>query len=293
MQAPFISMILPTRGRVNSLRRFLESVVIYTDRPHQLEIILVIDEDDRESIAFEFPGLCIKKRIVRPGQSMGMLNQFGFEVSDGRYLMLANDDVVIKTHHWDSVLKSTLDKWKDKMVLAHINDLIFQQTLCTFPIVSREYCEIAQGICPTGFHKYAIDDHIFSTFRIAAALGANRIIFFPFIIFSHLNYSVQSGRRLYNINPDIKSQDELLFHKLHDKRLNVAVEICCRTGIDPSLKRIRKMRQDGNSYRNALLPSRMHLGRPKWREFNIAVGAAFSQFYLKDIIRRLANKDTF
>jgi glycosyltransferase involved in cell wall biosynthesis len=292
LKPPFISMILPTRGRVSSLQRFLKSIILHTDQPHQLEIILVIDKDDRESIEFEFPDLLIKKRIVRPGQSMGSLNQAGFEVSSGRYLMLVNDDVVIQTDHWDNKLRSVLDKYTDSVILAHVNDLIFHHVLCSFPIVSREYCEIAKGICPIGFNKYNIDDHIFATFRITAALGASRIIFFPFIIFNHLNYVMQSGRRTYSINPEIKAQDEILFHKLHEERLSVAVELCRRTGLAPSIKRILKLKRDRNASRVAPWPSKVYLGLPKWQEFNLVMNSAIRQISLKELIRHIADKNS-
>jgi hypothetical protein len=284
-------MILPTRDRMSSLQRFLKSVTLHTDQPHQLEIILVIDEDDRESMEFEFPDLLIKKQIVQPGQSMGSLNQAGFEVSSGRYLMLVNDDIVIQTDHWDNKLRSVLHKYSDRVILAHVNDLIFHHVLCSFPIVSREYCEIANGICPTGFNKYNIDDHIFATFRMTAALGASRIIFFPFIIFNHLNYTMQSGRREYLINPEIKAQDEVLFHKLYEERLSVAIELCRRTGIEPSNKKILKLKRDRNVSRIAPWPSKVHLGRPKWQEFNLFMNAAIRQINLKELIRHLADKN--
>ena len=286
MKQPFISMILPTRGRVNSLERFLKSITRHTDQPHQIEIILVIDKDDHESIEFKFPDLIIKKRIVHSGQSMGSLNQAGFEVSSGRYLMLANDDIEIQTDHWDSTLKSVLDKYRDSVILAHVNDLIFRHRLCTFPIVSREYCEIANGICPVGFTRYDIDDHIFATFRIAAALGASRIIFFPFIIFNHLNYNMQSGRRKYSINPEIKAQDDDLFNTLYGERLFVAIELCRRAGFEPSVKRILELERNKNASHFARRPFKLHIGRPKLREFNLVLNAAFPQINLNELIRR-------
>lgn len=281
MEPPFISMILPTRCRVKLLQQFLRSIMIHSDHPGQLEIILVVDDDDRETIEFDFPYLRIKKQIVQPGQSMGALNQAGFAVSSGHYLMLVNDDIVIQTDHWDRTLRSALDHRKDNVILAHVNDLVFQHRLSIFPIVSRQYCEIAKGICPTGFSRYRIDNHIFSTFRMAAILGAHPIIFFPFVIFNHLNYIVKSGRRTYltnpGINPEIEAQDDIIFWKLYEERLSVAIELCRRNGIEPSVKAIHKLKRTKNSYHYASWPSRVYLGRPNLQEFSLALRMAFQQ----------------
>jgi glycosyltransferase involved in cell wall biosynthesis len=286
-------MILPTKRRVESLQRFLKSIAVHTDRSDELEIILVIDEDDSESVEFEFPDLRIKKKIVRPGQSMGSLNQAGFEVSGGRYLMLVNDDIQIQTDGWDNTLRSVLDNHRDSVVLAHVNDLRWHHRLCIFPIISRQYCEIAGSICPTGFSRYRIDDHIFSTFRIAAALGVSRIIFFPFIIFSHLNYSMQSGRpAYYSHNPEIEARDEALFQTLYEERLRVAAELCRRAGKAPSNEAILKLKRNRKSLNSALWPSQVYLGRPSLQEFSLVLRAAMQQITLQKIIRIFAKKRT-
>lgn len=274
MESAFISMVLPTRGRVSSLQRFLRSIMVQTHKPDQLEIIVVVDEDDHESIEFKFPELRIAKKVVQPGQTMGYLNQAGFEVSTGKYIMLVNDDIVIQTEHWDRKLKAVLDKHKNNIVLAHVNDLLFQQELCVFPMISRQYCEIAGGICPVGFNRYRIDNHIFAAFKMVTALGCDSTIFFPFIIFKHLNNIMQSETPRYLIHQAIEAKDEVLFQKLHEERLNVAIEICRRNGIEPSDKAILKLKRDRNAPYNTRWPSKVHLGRPRWQEFNLAMRAA-------------------
>jgi hypothetical protein len=247
-----------------------------------------VDEDDHESIEFEFPGLRIKKVVLAPGQSMGSLNQRGYEASSGRYIMLANDDVVLQTKHWDQTLRGVLGRCRDGVILAHVNDLVFQHRLCIFPIVSREYCEIAKGICPTGYSRYRIDDHIFATYGLAAALGVKRRIFFPFIIFEHLNFTIQSGRPTYSLNPEIEAMDEVLFRELHEERLRVATELCHWAGVEPSKKVTLRLMQSRDASHFALWPSKIHWGHPSWREFWLTIRATLRQLDFSRMARRLA-----
>src|SRR5581483_2349361 len=110
--------------------------------------VLVIDADDHTSLAFRFECLYLQQVVVPPGLPMGALNMAGYGASTGRYLMLLNDDVVARTRYWDRRVLSCLRRYPDGIVLVHTNDRLFGEQLCTFPIVSRRYCEIAGGICP-------------------------------------------------------------------------------------------------------------------------------------------------
>src|SRR5205085_2583734 len=91
---PNFSLIVPTRQRTDQLARLLESLAATTADPAALEVVLVVDADDRDSIEFTFERFPIKKVVVEPGLTMGTLNSKGYEASAGRYLMLLNDDVV-------------------------------------------------------------------------------------------------------------------------------------------------------------------------------------------------------
>src|SRR5439155_17615079 len=86
--APAISLIVPTRRRTPQLRRFLDSLAATASRPHDLEVILVLDEDDEETRAFRYDGLPVRRAVVAPGLTMGAWNMAGYEASPGRYLML-------------------------------------------------------------------------------------------------------------------------------------------------------------------------------------------------------------
>src|SRR5260370_30837925 len=71
---PTFSLIVPTRGRIEQLRRLLDSLVATAAHPVLLEVVLVVDEDDLPSVQFKYDGLSLKRVVLPPGQTMGQLN---------------------------------------------------------------------------------------------------------------------------------------------------------------------------------------------------------------------------
>src|SRR5947209_6268747 len=140
---PTLSLLVPTRQRVAQLRRFLDSLAATASHPEGLEVVLVVDEDDPASAAVRHDALTIRHVLVPPGQTMGALNMAAYEASAGRYVMLLNDDVVARTAVWDDRLLASFRTFPDEIVLVHVNDTLLRENLCTFPAVSRRFCELA------------------------------------------------------------------------------------------------------------------------------------------------------
>src|SRR5262249_38893742 len=176
---PDFSLIVPTRGRPEQLRRFLASVAATARAPDALEVVLVLDDDDSASTCVTDEAIPLRHVVVRPGQTMGALNAAGYGASTGRYVMLLNDDVVVRTPGWDAKIRACFRAFPDEILLVHVNDTVFQKALCTFPIVSRRFCELAGGICPCDYVRYRIDDHIEDVFNLLGVLGPRRSLYLP------------------------------------------------------------------------------------------------------------------
>src|SRR5207249_4787352 len=129
-------------------------------RPESFEVVLVIDADDEPSVAFRHPGLALTHAVGPPGRTMGRLNADGYRSARGDFVMLLNDDVVARTPGWDDKVLARLRRFADGIVLVHVNDTLLREHLCTFPIVSRTFCELAGGVCPEEYVRYRIDDHV-------------------------------------------------------------------------------------------------------------------------------------
>lgn len=182
-----LSLLLPTRGHPDLVRRFLQSVVTTAADVDRVEVILAVDEDDIGSQRISDNRLNLTKVVVPKGLTMGALNRACFDASRGRYVMLVNDDVIVRTKNWDRIVAEEFSGFDDDIALLHVNDLLFQESLCTFPLLSRKAC-LEIGICPDYYRRYSIDDHIFDVYNILAYLGHVRTIYLPEVIFEHKNY---------------------------------------------------------------------------------------------------------
>ncbi|MEQ1845879.1 MAG: glycosyltransferase, partial [Nitrospira sp.] len=220
------SIIIPTRQRVDKLQGLFDSFLAMTHDLSRIEIILVIDDDDESSAAFECPGIHTERVVVKAGLKMGELNMAGYKRSAGQFVMLLNDDVIVRTKDWDEKVLSVFKSFPDGVALVHVNDKIFQEKLCTFPFVSRAFCEEAGGICPPDYVRYRIDDHIYNVFNLLSVLGKTRIIYLPDVIFEHTNTIITaSGRAEYRPNEAVHAVDTKQFDELLPARKELAIRL--------------------------------------------------------------------
>jgi hypothetical protein len=156
---------------------------------------------------------------------MGALNRTGYQASSGAYLMLVNDDVIVRTRGWDEKILACLRRFPDGIVLIHVNDTLLRHHLCTFPLVSRTFCELAGGICPEEYVRYRIDDHIEDVFNLLAVLGERRTVYLPGVVFEHDNFVEQQGNRIYLSEPAILARDAPTFLALFGQRKELALKL--------------------------------------------------------------------
>jgi glycosyltransferase involved in cell wall biosynthesis len=222
---PMLSLIVPTRGRPAQLRAFLDSLCQTAERIAQLEVVLVADEDDAETVAFRHPGITLRRVVVPQGLPMGGLNARGYAAATGDHIMLCNDDVVVRTPGWDGRLRAVFGSFPDGVVLVHVNDGTFKESLCVFPCVSRRYAELAGGICPEGYRRYRIDDHIYNVFNLLALLGEYRIQYLPDVLFEHQNYAASIAGRTYVPDPEIHGRDTEHYLATFPARKDLAAQL--------------------------------------------------------------------
>jgi GT2 family glycosyltransferase/SAM-dependent methyltransferase len=224
--ARLFSIIIPTRGRPDGLRRVLDSFKATTSHLNSLEIILVIDSDDAVTLELDYDEFAVKRVVVEPGLKMGALNMAGYKSSTAQYVMLLNDDVIVRTPGWDENVLAAFRSFADGIVLVHVNDKIFEDKLCTFPFLSRTYCELAGGICPRDYVRYRIDDHIYNVFNLLSVMGKNRILYLPDMVFEHTNHvRTASGGVEYRPDERIHEIDTTRFQELLPERKQLALKL--------------------------------------------------------------------
>jgi hypothetical protein len=235
---PLISLLVPTRGRPAQLRRMLDSVSRTASHPERVEVILVIDEDDPASLATH-PRLTVRHVIGPPRRTMGALNNAGFAASSGEYVMLLNDDVIVRTRGWDAIAIKCFQQFPDPFVLVHVNDTLMRDHLCTFPLTSRAFYELAGEICPTEYERYRIDDHIEDVFNLLAVLGERRVVYLPDVVFEHDNATQHpEAGAVYLSDPAILAADAPRFDALLPLRKQLALRACAAMGARPDAARL-------------------------------------------------------
>jgi glycosyltransferase involved in cell wall biosynthesis len=142
-----ISVLLPTRGRTESLKRSLDSLVDLADSPGSIEILLAFDDDDTASskwfqdnvtehldsagakyTAFSFPRL----GYLRLNEYINNLAR----KSQGDWLFFWGDDAIMNTPGWDSKI-SMIDKFRVLRIPTHNC-----HPYAIFPIVPRQWFEM-------------------------------------------------------------------------------------------------------------------------------------------------------
>jgi ABC-type polysaccharide/polyol phosphate transport system ATPase subunit len=187
-----ISLLLPTRGRSELLRRFLESVLARSERPDLVEVVVYADEDDPSSHGFKVEGLEVRT-LVGPRASMGDYNMACFEGSRGEIVVLGNDDVVIQTRGWDRKVREMHAAMQDRVYLAYPNDLFKGRGLSAFPILSRAACQLLGEPFPRAYRGAFIDYHLLDIFKRLERHGHSRLIYLEDVVFEHMHYRTGKG----------------------------------------------------------------------------------------------------
>jgi glycosyltransferase involved in cell wall biosynthesis len=285
---PLFSLIVPTRGRLAQLRRMLDSVARTASHPERIEVVLVVDADDPASLATH-PHLAVRHVVVAPGRSMGALNNAGFTASSGDYVMLLNDDVIVRTPGWDATALGCFRRFPDPFVLLHVNDTLMRDHLCTFPLTSRAFYELVGEVCPAEYERYRIDDHIEDVFNLLAVLGERRVVYLPDVIFEHDNATLHpEAGAVYLSDPEILAADAPRFDALLPLRKEHALRACNTIGLRPDRERLAAFDAVTDSF--AIRPSgrQIVIRSPWWRG---PADAASRMFELADRARKKSPRD--
>jgi glycosyltransferase involved in cell wall biosynthesis len=182
-----LSLLLPTRDRVQLLKRLFQSIVDTTYDLKNVEIIMCLDDDDTQSHRIEDPRLNIVK-LIGPKSTMGDYNTKCLNQCSGDIIILMNDDLTIETPGWDRIISDFALTIPDGIFMAYPNDTESGRHMCTFPIMSRKTCDILMRPYPSEFESLYIDIHIFDIFTRLKYLGQNRMFYFEKVTFVHNHF---------------------------------------------------------------------------------------------------------
>lgn len=168
-----ISLLCPSRGRPQNLRRMIESVRAVSTI--MSEVVVYVDDDDTAySDLALFSDICIFRgpRICHSDY----WNKCA-ERASGDYLMMVGDDCVFKTPGWDQMVEQAFAVCPDKILMVHGDDCApAGKWFATHPIISRRWVEICGRFTGPWFPGDFADQWIQD---IANTLGRRQ--FLPFV----------------------------------------------------------------------------------------------------------------
>jgi len=216
-----ISILLPTRGRKELAERFIATSYGNCIMPNNVEFILYIDNDDVKSQEINVKNAHITK-IIGDRCSMGKCNMRCLAEANGQIIVLANDDVVVRTRGWDEKIRMMHRSIADQIYLAYPNDLNKGKNLSAFPILSRKTCELISQPFPMLYKGAFIDTHLMEIFIRLKKLGDNRIRYMEDLVFEHLHF--RTGK--VNIDQTYRDRDrfadDMIFLSLGETRKETA-----------------------------------------------------------------------
>ena len=145
---PGISILLPTRGRTTQLDRSISSLIDFADNPADIQWCFGFDNDDQSS--YEYCRENILPKIHATGakysclgfepMGYGRLNEYVNSLahrSSGNWMVFWNDDAVMKSQGWDTVINSHTGKFCLQAFDTHN-----KHPYSIFPIVPRQWLEL-------------------------------------------------------------------------------------------------------------------------------------------------------
>jgi hypothetical protein len=145
---PSISILLPTRGRTDALKRSIMSLINLAQNPEKIQILLGFDSDDDKSVDYFIEHIqsdieaCNARYTCLSFSPMGYLrlNEYVNElakISTGDWLMFWNDDAIMESKGWDQeIIKHTGEFCCLRMPTHN------EHPYAIFPIVPRKWYEL-------------------------------------------------------------------------------------------------------------------------------------------------------
>jgi glycosyltransferase involved in cell wall biosynthesis len=156
-----ITILLPTRKRVETLKKSIESLIKTSKHPDKLQFLFAVDDDDIDTINF-------LKSTSYPNQGVLTFKPMGYEnihkynntlalYAHGKWLMFFNDDALMTTYNWDTKI---MDRGSNFRVLR-----VKEQTshpYAIFPIFPRDWFMLLDHISLHGQNDAWISEIAYS-----------------------------------------------------------------------------------------------------------------------------------
>ena len=113
-----VSLLCPTRQRTKKFLRFIESIIEHTENLNNLELLVLIDEDEKFVSEYEnlIKEINLKQNFIKLYKKSLKSNpermNFLYSKSNGEIILPVNDDMIFLTNNWDNYLRNDFNKCK-------------------------------------------------------------------------------------------------------------------------------------------------------------------------------------
>jgi glycosyltransferase involved in cell wall biosynthesis len=225
-----ISILVPTRKRVQNVKRLIESVYNTAQNIKNIELLFYVDDDDQDTIDFfkeeeekkRFSDLIDTKVLIESRQeNFGETNNVLFRACSGDIVMLSADDVKFGTKNWDKTVTDEFEKYPDKLVLVFGYDGIQPPgTLATHSFISRESVNILGYATPGDFGYNYADNWMTELYR-----QIDRLNYIP-VLFEHMHWGANKAEydETYKLGSDAPHDNSIAIWE-DKERLNKDIEL--------------------------------------------------------------------
>lgn len=196
-----ISILCPTRKRVQSVERLIISALETASSPELIEFVFYVDEDDLETRDF----LKDKNNINTIGGERIVLSQMWNEcskVASSDIMMHCGDDIIFKTKDWDLKVIDAFNSFEDKVAFVHGNDGYWEDRLGTHGFLHKNWVQTVGYFVPPYFSSDFND-----TWLTEVSNMVNRKIYLPDLLTEHMHPAF--GKAEW----DLTHQERLQRHK--------------------------------------------------------------------------------
>ena len=224
-----ISLLLPTRERSKKFERLLLSLIKTCQYQNRVEILLLLDEDDKEIDRYKE---IIKKEIFRSLnfiliiknlKSHAIRNNHLAELSTGNIIFPINDDMIFVSKRWDYFIDREFSKIDmDRPFCIWIKSNIKYSYLhCDYPIINKSWHKRLGYVGSENFNFWYLD-----TWICDLSMRSGRYLITPNIKVDQLSANKFKNEidetHLRNINSDKEKKDYNIWQKTRGERIKHA-----------------------------------------------------------------------
>ena len=182
------SILTPSRNRPDRLQDFIQSVFLWAANPHNVEMLVYVDNDDPQLEAYK--NIQHEHVTIHIGEPISISKSWNIlaAMAKNSVFIMGNDDLLYRTSAWDIALDRELSVYQDDIYCAWMEDKINGESHCAFPIVSRLWYETLGYFAPGVFHFGYNDTWVFDI-----AQRVDRCHFMPHIIAEHMHFSASKS----------------------------------------------------------------------------------------------------